>query len=628
MLACQRKWEETQIRGDMTKSQSSNGAYNIGAVPILIAVVAALYFARAIFIPLAFAVTLAMILAPVVAWLTRFHVRRAVAALAAVMVSVVATGVIGFVIFNQTLQVLNEFPSYRDNIHNKIQSMRSPSTGALGRATENVKELGKELSNSQNPPPAPKNPGIPRNAQTEPARPLPVQIVSEPANELEYLRDLTQPFLAPLGILGIVLIFTVFLLIEQDDLRNRLFRLAGLNRLNLMTQALDDATRRVSRYLLLQFLVNGCFGVLFGAGLYFIGVPYAALWGAVAALFRIVPYVGSAAAGLMPLALSLAVFDGWKAPLLVFLLFVTLELVTANLIEPWLYGTHTGISSLALLVTTVFWTTLWGPAGLVLSTPLTVCLVVLGRHVPQFSFLHILLGDEPVLASEAQFCQRLLAMDESGARAVMDQYLEKNPVAGLYDSVMIPALTMVERDRNQGALEPEREEFIFLTIREMLSDFAERARNSGLFGERRPVPAGRILCLPAARESDEIAAAMMAQLLPPGCATIVLPLDANNSQFLDLLEPEENDIFCISALPPIAVSGARTLASDLRRRFPKTRIIVGLWGFNGHAATALQRFQPLPPDKVVTSLASAVEWVVREEGLGTDSEADTETVAS
>jgi hypothetical protein len=362
--------------------------------------------------------------------------------------------------------------------------------------------------------------------------------------------------------------------------------------------------------------------------LYFIGVPYAALWAAVAALFRIVPYVGSAAAGLLPLALSLAVFDGWKAPLLVFLTFVILELVTANLIEPWLYGIHTGISSLALLVTTVFWTTLWGPAGLVLSTPLTVCLVVLGRHVPQFSFLHILLGDEPVLASEALFCQRLLAMDESGARAVMDQFLEKNPVAGLYDSVMIPALTLVERDRNQGALEPEREEFIFLTIREMLSNFAERTRNSELLAERGPVPAGRILCLPAARESDEIAAAMVAQLLPPGCATIVLPLDGNNAQFLDLLAPEENDVFCISALPPIALAGARTLAHDLRRRFPKTKIVVGLWGFNGNAATALQRFQPLLPDKVVTSLASAVEWMVREEGQGADNVADAETVAS
>lgn len=604
----------------------------MGAVPILIAVVAVLYFAREILIPLAFAVTLAMILAPAVGWLARLHVGRVFAALAVVVVTVVAAGVISFIIFNQMVQVLNELPSYRDNIHNKIQAMRAPNTGALGRATETVKELSKELSNAQAPvaPPTQKNPGIRRNAQPEPTRPLAVQIMTEPANELEYLRDLTRPFLVPLGTLGIVLIFTVFLLIEQDDLRNRLFRLAGLNRLNLMTQALDDATRRVSRYLMLQFLVNAGFGVLFGIGLYFIGVPYAALWGTVAAIFRIIPYVGSAVAGVMPFILSLAVFDGWVPPLLVFLMFVVLELVTANLIEPMLYGIHTGISSLALLVTTVFWTTLWGPAGLVLSTPLTVCLVVLGRHVPQFSFLHVLLGDEPDLASEAQLCQRLLAMDESGARAVMDQYLDKNPVAQLYDSVMIPALTMVERDRHQGALEPDREEFIFLTIREMLSDFAERTPKSEHTGKilQGAIAVGRILCIPATHESDEIAAAMLAQLLPAGCATIVLPLDTNNMQLLDLLAPEENDIFFVSALPPLAFAGARTLTSHLRRRFPKTKIVVGLWGFNGEAARALQRFQPLPPDKVVTSLASAVEWMAGDEALGTGTEADVETVAS
>jgi predicted PurR-regulated permease PerM len=612
----------------MTKLHSSRAVSSIRAVPILIAVVAALYFAREILIPLAFAVTLAMILAPAVGLLARLRVGRAFAALAMVAVTVFAAGAISFVIFNQMVEVLNEFPSYRDNIHSKIQAMRAPTTGALGRATENVKELGKELSTA---PPPPKNTGIRRNAPPEPTRPLAVQIVAGPASEFEYLRDLSKPFLAPLGVLGIVLIFTVFLLIEQDDLRNRLFRLAGLNRLNLMTQALDDATRRVSRYLMLQFLVNACFGVLLGIGLYFIGVPYAALWGTVAAIFRIVPYIGSAAAGLLPLLLSLAVFDGWVPPLLVFLMFVVLELVTANLIEPWLYGTHTGISSLALLVTTVFWTTLWGPAGLVLSTPLTVCLVVLGRHVPQFSFLHVLLGDEPDLAFEAQLCQRLLAMDESGARLVMDQYLDKYPVSELYDSVMIPALTMVERDRHQGALEPEREEFIFLTIREMLSDFAERLRNSEVPGDsaQTPVTVGRMLCIPAAHESDEIAAAMLAQLLEPmGCATIVLPLDTNNMQLLDLLVPEENDTFLVSALPPVALAGARTLSSHLRRRFPKTKVVVGLWGFSGNATRALQRFQPLPPDKVVTSLASAVDWIGSEEARGVGAEESAETIAS
>ena len=203
----------------------------------------------------------------------------------------------------------------------------------------------------------------------------------------------------------------------------------GLDQLNVMTQALDDATQRVSRYLLMQLLVNVVFGLLCGVGLYLIGIPYAPLWGSVAGILRIVPYVGAFVSALLPFTLALAVFDSWMPPLMVFLLFATLELVTSNFVEPWLYGIHTGISSLALLLTTVFWTVLWGPAGLILSTPLTVCVVVLGRYVPEFSFLHVLLGDEAVLEAEARFYQRLLAMDDREAQAVADLYLQRTLLA-------------------------------------------------------------------------------------------------------------------------------------------------------------------------------------------------------
>ena len=213
--------------------------------------------------------------------------------------------------------------------------------------------------------------------------------------------------------------------------------------------------------------------LLFGFGLYWIGVPYAALWGVVAGILRIVPYVGTLVAATLPLALSLAVFDGWLRPLLVFLLVAGLELIIANFVEPWLYGAHVGISSLALLVTAVFWAVLWGPAGLILSTPLTVCVVVLGRYVPQLSFLHILLGDEPVLAAEAQIYQRLLAMDQLEAQTIVDQFLKGRPLVELYDSVLIPALSMAEQDRHKGAIDAAREEFLFLSINEMIAEFSE-----------------------------------------------------------------------------------------------------------------------------------------------------------
>ena len=294
-----------------------------------------------------------------------------------------------------------------------------------------------------------------------------------------------------------VLIFSVFLLINQKDLRNRFFRLVGLDQLNVMTQALDDATQRVSRYLLMQLLVNVCFGMLCGIGLYLIGIPYAALWGSVAGILRIVPYVGAFVSGLLPFTLALAVFDNWTPPLLVFLLFAALELVTSNFVEPWLYGIHTGISALALLLTAVFWTVLWGPAGLILSTPLTVCVVVLGRYVPEFSFLHVLLGDEDVLAAEARFYQRLLAMDDQEARAVADLYLREHSLSQLYDAVIIPAMTMAEQDRHKGALDRTREEFLFMSIKEMVVEFSERtheadaanAEETGL-NRRRLRPAG------------------------------------------------------------------------------------------------------------------------------------------
>jgi predicted PurR-regulated permease PerM len=598
----------------MIKPGRPSESSSVRTIGILIAVIAVLYLAREIFIPLAFAITLTLILAPAVAWLQKIHLGRVPSVFLVMAVSVAVAGGIGWVIFNQLVDVANELPSYQENIHNKIQAMRAPGKNALGRAANTVKELGKELATVQTPttPPAHNEAGSRRTTQNQASasHPLPVQIVDDPSNEFQYLRDLTGPFLAPLGVFGVVLIFTVFLLIERDDLRDRLFRLVGLDRLNVMTQALEDATQRVSRYLMLQLLVNSCFGILCAAGLYLIGVPYAVLWGAVAGILRIVPYVGSLVAALLPLLLSLAVFDNWKPPVLVFVLFATLEMLTGNFIEPWLYGTHTGISSLALLLTTVFWTVLWGPAGLILSTPLTVCVVVLGRHAPQFSFLHILLGDEPVLAAEAQVYQRLLAMDDQQARAVADLYLTENSLVHLYDSVLIPALTMAEQDRHKGALDKTREEFLFLSIKEMLAEFSEQTPRVEL-SERSPaVSAGRVICLPASDEADEITAAMLAQLLEQaGCAAMAFPLDSTLHHSIGLVEPDEKDIFFVSALPPFAFARARTLGRHLQSRFPRTKLVVGVWGFTGDMEKALQRFQPLRPDKLVTSLADAVNFV-------------------
>ena len=385
-------------------------SFRIGPLPILAVAIATLYFAREVLIPLAFALTLSLILSPAVGWLQKIHIGRAPAVLIVVLVAVATSGGLVWTMGNQLVDVANQLPNYRQNIDRKIQAMRAPTRNALGRAAESIEEVGKQFSSATAPPASTlRTRPTKRGAPTQADSAVPVQVIEQPRNGLENLADLVKPFIAPLGITGIVLIFTIFILLKKEDLRNRLLRLVGLGQLNVMTTALDDATQRISRYLLLQFLVNAGFGLLFGTGLYFIHVPYAFLWGTIAALLRLVPYLGILVAGALPLILSLVVFDTWTPPLLVLGLGVCLELVTGNLIEPLLYGAHTGISSLAILVAAVFWTVLWGPAGLVLSTPLTVCLLVLGRYVPQLSFLHILLGDEPVLEPQAQLYQRLIS---------------------------------------------------------------------------------------------------------------------------------------------------------------------------------------------------------------------------
>lgn len=607
----------------ISDSQRNLRSSNQWAMVMLFGTIAALYFAREIFMPLAFAFILTFVLTPVVAVLQRSRIGRVPSVAVAVLVTMAAAGWVAWIIAIQLVDVAQELPRYRQNIHAKMEALRIPTKGPLGLAANSLKEIAHELSSPGAPSPD-ATPAVQnrkqRTAPSTPGLPLPVEIVQQPADGLEYLRDLVQPVLRPLGLTGLVLILTVFMLIKRFDLRHRLFRLVGLGQINILTQALDDAAQRVSRYLLMQVLVNAGFGVLFGFGLYCIGVPNPALWGVVAGLMRIVPYVGTMVAAALPIALSLAAFDSWLPPLLVFLLFAVLELIIANFVEPWLYGANTGISSLALLVAAVFWTVLWGPAGLILSTPLTVCVVVLGRFVPQLSFLHILLGDEVVLGEEAQIYQRLLAMDQAEAQAIVERLLKQKPLVELYDSVLIPALSLAEQDRHKGAIDTTREEFLFLSFNELITELSEyhlaqdssqaedAAAESATTAERL---SARILCLPANDRADEVTAAMLAQLLEQaGHAALSLPIaHASPAELLALIEKRQDDVICISALPPYAFPAARTMCKLIRERFPKLKLVVGVWGFSGDTKKAKARFERTQPDRLLTSLAQAVEQI-------------------
>ncbi len=605
----------------MHMSRSRPDSPSSNPLLILAGVILILYFARPVLIPLALALTLNFLLTPMVLWFQKLPMRRVPAVALVILISVAVVAGTGWVVADQLLQVASDLPKYRLNIHNKIEALHLPPESTLGRAAASVKDLGQELTDAET--------SLNKTA-SQPAGPLPVQVVPPPASGVQYLRDMLRPALQPLGTAGMVLIFTLFILIKQVDLRNRFLRLAGVAQLHTMTLALDDAARRISRYLVMQVLVNGCYGVCFGVGLFLIGIPNAVLWGVFAGVFRIVPYAGILTATAFPLLLALAAFNGWGPPVLVLLLFALLELITTNLVEPLLYGARTGISSLALLVSTVFWTMLWGWAGLVLAVPLTVVAIVFGRYVPRMSFLHILLGDETALSIEAQFYQRLLALDQEDARTIADTFLKTHSLVSLYDQVMVPALTLAEQDRHKGALDEARESFLFLSLSEIVSELAvyrpeevsPKPRRLKLrwtsseplalpSSHAKPAPSTvRIFCLAANDQADEITSSMLAQLLErAGHGVLSLPVGSPIEEILTNLLPEPQDVVCISALPPFAFAQARALCQRIRIHLPQIRILAGIWGHPGDLDKAKERFGSSHPDRVVSSFAQAVEQI-------------------
>ena len=429
------------------------------------------------------------------------------------------------------------------------------------------------------------------------------------ANLLERL----QSYLGPIGTAGIVIVFTVFMLFQWEELRDRFIRLAGSGRLSAMTGAMDEAGDRVSHYLLLQSVVNTCYGLFAGVVLHFIGVPNAVLWGVVAGLLRFLPYLGPPIGALLPVLFSLAVFDDWTHPLMVLGFFVVVEIIVANFIEPMLYGARTGISSLAVLVAAVFWTFLWGPIGLVLSTPLTVCLVVMGRHIPNMQFLNVLFGDDPVLQPEAHFYLRLLAADHKGASQLIKLHSKGKSLQELYDSMLIPALTLVERDRHRNDLDELNEKIVLQAAREFVDDLGARTDLGDRAKEdktaRAPGKRATVLCIPARDEADEIIAIMLAQLLKKaGHNARFLRID-DAPDMLAKIEEANPDIVCISALPPFAIRDARGLYMKLRSASPDGNIAIGLWNFSGNAIMAGTRIDSTGHVNIFTTLKQVTRHI-------------------
>jgi predicted PurR-regulated permease PerM len=569
---------------------------------IAIVVIAALYLARVVFIPLALALLFSLLLTPLVSFLERIRLPRIVAIFLVVLTLLSLLGVAGWRASRQILDLTEQLPTYKTTLEDRIHSLRGAQGESLNKASQTVQDLAKEVAAAA--------PGSQSAIDTKkalgssPAKPMSVEVVP-PANPLQS----TENLLGPLVTAGVIAIFTIFILIGREDLRNRFIRLAGWGSLNAMTQALDDATRRINRYLLLQLVVNGGCGIVIGLALHFIGIPYAPLWGLVAAILRFLPYVGPPLAAVMPILLSLAVFSGWGHALATMGILFTLELVVSNLVEPPLYGTHVGLSPLAILVAAIFWTLIWGFPGLLLSTPLTVCLVVMGHYIPSLSFLGVLLGDEPVLSPHVQYYQRLLAADQNEARQILQRYLKEKPLQELYGSVVIPALSLAEQDRHANILDEQTQTFIYQSTREIIDELDDiSAVESAGDAPSSPEQGGKdsdcvdVVCIPARDEADSVIAILLARLIErQGQAAKSIPIGATVEMLAQVahLDPK---MVCISALPPFAFNHARELYAKLRTQSPHLPILVCLWHFDQEPKAAEIRLKLAEGDGLFTTL--------------------------
>ena len=650
--------------------------------PIILAsvcvTVAALYFARDVMIPLALAVLVSFLLTPLVVRLERAGLPRIPAVLVVFVTLLALVGVLGWVVYLQVADLADQLPRYQDDIVAKVRHVigRQPGDvpGAFEKAADVAENVTRELSEPTATQPTQPSATAPAGPAGDPgpdsigapivgpgwsiANPLPVTTVPEKTGPFGLLGTYIERVIGPLGTAGLVLVFVLFMLFTREDMRDRLIRLIGFGQLNLTTQALDDAATRISRYLLAQAIVNGTYGLAIAIGLWLIGYfvgggetfPSFVLWGFLCALLRFIPYVGPWIAAALPITISFAVFPGYRVFLAVALMFVVIELLSNNFMEPWLYGSSTGMSTLAVLVSAVFWTWLWGPIGLVMATPLTVCLVVIGKYVPQLKFFDILLGDEPVLAPSERVYQRLLAMDQEEAMEILAQYRTEMPLEQVFDDVLLPALALAEVDRHANRLDERHSLFIRNAMRQLVEELADEERVASVRreaeltekrarGDVPPAPAapdGRaagaagaaaaplpppravvprdcvinVVLLPAHDPADEIVAQMLAQLLElRGLCAFPASHNALASEMLAEVERRQADVVVVSALPPAAVAHARYLCKRLRDRFAEINTVVGLWTVKGDLKKARDRIVCSEHVKLVTDFKDALQQI-------------------
>lgn len=602
-------------------SRSSKDSHLTGIITGTI-IVLTLYFAKIVFIPLALALLLSFILTPVVMLIERIRIPRAIAIFIVMTCLVGVIGVLGWKMYGQLTDLAEQLPTYKMALVQKIQSLKGHDTQALAKMSATIKDLENEISK----PDANLQPAV-KGKQPEPpgasrSNPMPVEILppSNPVNTFESM-------LGPLATAGIILVFTIFMLLDREELRNRFLRLASGGRLSAMTQALEEANQRINRYLFLQMTVNASYGIIIGIALHFIGIPNASLWGVVATMLRFIPYAGPPLAGSFPILLSLAIFPGWTHATETLGLFVTLEIVVSNFVEPLLYGSNVGLSALAVLVAAIFWTLIWGLPGLMLSTPLTAFLVIMGRYIPGLSNLSVLLGHEPVLPLSTQYYQRLLAVDQDEAKLLLERQLKEKPLEEIYETIVIPALSHAEHDKYKNEIDEDSGAVMFQEVREMIEDLGEEAgeragqkvekegedQNVGPWSEgenNQP----EIICVPSRDEADDLIALMLAQLLAgKGYKSQNMSL-GSVSEMLSQAAELKPKVVCIASLPPFALSHARELYRRLRAQLPYARIVICMWHFEGDLPKTSARMKMIRGDSLFVTVPQLMEYASQELG--------------
>lgn len=561
----------------------------------VIAVVAILYFAKEVLLPLAIAVLLTFALAPISSRLRKLGLPRVLAVLTTVVFAFLILALFALIVAGQVAEVAQNLPAYQENIIGKIRALQESGTdsGIVRRLMAVVESVGRELDDTRSSPAATDTPLTSRE-------PLLVEIFA-PSRPIETLTNLIGPLLGPIASLGLIIVVVIFMLLEREELRDRFIRLVGYGDLHRTTEALQEAGSRVALYLLMQLVVNCAYGIPLALGLWVVGIPNAVLWGMLAIVLRFVPYIGPVIATVLPLFLAFAVDPGWSLVFWVAAIFLVLELTSNNIVEPWLYGSRTGLSPLAIIVSAIFWAWLWGPVGLVLSTPLTVCLAVLGRYVPQFEFLEILFGSEPVLDPKERLYQRLLAGDPDEAADQAEEILEQNYLEDYYGKVAIPALLLAEQDRCRGVLTAEQMEQVFETATTLVSNLEAIAQEEEREEEQEEDPTGNdatvqrteekanneelpdgsgkmVFCIGGRGPLDDASAAMLAQVLQVQGAEVATAKhsDIAGRRGRDLV-PDEANAIVVCFLNEDSARHARILVRRFKRMQPAIRVGAVLW---------------------------------------------------